>query len=198
MRGWSCRSVINQDKVKICPAYAGMILQRNWSNERRTNLSRVCGDDPASPDLISKEMEFVPRMRGWSRGFSNYGRPIWICPAYAGMILQATTIPTIIVDLSRVCGDDPKRSMVAKKYFLFVPRMRGWSLCKIFSRLSTLICPAYAGMILNQSLLLSRSLHLSRVCGDDPASNKQSGRRTVFVPRMRGWSWFRIQNLLWC
>ena len=67
--------------MKICPAYAGMILacsvvlaflanlSRVCGDDPMANcegiyLSRVCGDDPGRLDLLETETEFVPRMRG--------------------------------------------------------------------------------------------------------------------------------------
>ena len=54
-----------------------------------------------------------------------------------------------ILNLSRVCGDDP---MVRFK--------RNYSFR---------ICPAYAGMILFPILFHNTNNNLSRVCGDDPS-----------------------------
>ena len=48
------------------------------------------------------------------------------------------------------------------------------------------ICPAYAGMILEGFSSPLSHLHLSRVCGDDPASQISRSILHKFVPRMRG------------
>ena len=48
----------------ICPAYAGMILVSPIVGYNDENLSRVCGDDPATKCILSLDDLFVPRMRG--------------------------------------------------------------------------------------------------------------------------------------
>ena len=50
--------------INICPAYAGMILQRVKIVIVRIHLSRVCGDDPSIPVSKVEWGGFVPRMRG--------------------------------------------------------------------------------------------------------------------------------------
>ena len=67
--------------------------------------------------------------------------------------------------------------------------MRGWS-CRVRKARSVqTICPAYAGVIPAKFDDLENSLHLSRVCGGDPNVIFVEKVVTVFVPRMRGWSW---------
>ena len=50
--------------IKICPAYAGMILLDVDLFLSVFNLSRVCGDDPAVKINTLIDEIFVPRMRG--------------------------------------------------------------------------------------------------------------------------------------
>ena len=71
-----------------------------------------------------------------------------ICPAYAGMIPVIINIDKLFLNLSRVCGDDPQNKKVLFIRNSFVPRMRGWSQVRLEVYCSTVICPAYAGMIL--------------------------------------------------
>ena len=112
-----------------------------------------------------------------------------ICPAYAGMIpaRHGKRLPEKY--LSRVCGDDPIEIRHRKACLRFVPRMRGWSSIFIFQSQPKKICPAYAGMIPVLSLFRAATRNLSRVCGDDPTKLITDSTFTIFVPRMRGWSW---------
>ena len=48
-----------------------------------------------------------------------------ICPAYAGVILDLIAKEQEELDLSRVCGGDPKLLSGTAGSLTFVPRMRG-------------------------------------------------------------------------
>ena len=104
------------------------------------------------------------------------------------MILYFSVASVVISYLSRVCGDDPNLIKDCIYYFLFVPRMRGWSWKKLSPCSLIPICPAYAGMILFDKYIDEWGRHLSRVCGDDPLFPNLPKQRRPFVPRMRGWS----------
>ena len=84
------------------------------------------------------------------------------------MILDHLSVTKELMNLSRVCGDDPAGTEGNTKVNLFVPRMRGWSHEKEWTNGKIPICPAYAGMI--------------------PEYWVQSVHPVGFVPRMRGWS----------
>ena len=127
-------------------------------------------------------------MRGWSRQNLCRCSPIFICPAYAGMILSPKIGLELVKDLSRVCGDDPKEGEASLFIRAFVPRMRGWSSPPAPNCSNRLICPAYAGMILMARPEYEALYDLSRVCGDDPQTTKKWEESSTFVPRMRGWS----------
>ena len=165
-----------------------MILNTITNSVNATNLSRVCGDDPHF--LISPWhfRIFVPRMRGWSEFSRLLEGVISICPAYAGMILSCPIILYFAPNLSRVCGDDPSSFDNTQGINTFVPRMRGWSRISIFPFSSWNICPAYAGMILDNPTIANIKTYLSRVCGDDPSGIWLNILCDLFVPRMRGWS----------
>ena len=47
MRGWSLCNSYRKGSWRICPAYAGMILDIRMSIQLQFHLSRVCGDDPS-------------------------------------------------------------------------------------------------------------------------------------------------------
>ena len=66
MRGWSLSKYLRCTILRICPAYAGMILRRADNGDSGGDLSRVCGDDPVSEFNKMLAKKFVPRMRGWS------------------------------------------------------------------------------------------------------------------------------------
>ena len=173
----------------ICPAYAGMILHAGTFVAIHSNLSRVCGDDPIFLLTGTQTMQFVPRMRGWSRRQVKLWKKSEICPAYAGMILDDNAPDHIVLNLSRVCGDDPLFVHACTVSFVFVPRMRGWSQYFLPKDFFNEICPAYAGMIPLQNRKLGSFANLSRVCGDDPIITNNENLFSKFVPRMRGWSW---------
>ena len=168
MRGWSFSGTPNHLLITICPAYAGMILQKDFDELVFKDLSRVCGDDPRLPSPCLYLVKFVPRMRGWSYASFSFKRFSKICPAYAGMILICRYWSIPKGNLSRVCGDDPRRVLSRN-------RARG-------------ICPAYAGMILKNLKNELINIYLSRVCGDDPRGGADGLGKWKFVPRMRGWS----------
>ena len=168
MRGWSVRPRVIERSTPICPAYAGMILWFAPVDASPDNLSRVCGDDPLPQVPFLKLRLFVPRMRGWSWPQVQKSRKRKICPAYAGMILDHLSVTKELMNLSRVCGDDPAGMNNYTKYSEFVPRMRGWSLLGWLWRTSKGICPAYAGMIPSDNITCKCPENLSRVCGDDP------------------------------
>ena len=104
------------------------------------------------------------------------------------MIPYCTRIGIVCVNLSRVCGDDPERKKLTFVLLQFVPRMRGWSLLSNRKYKESLICPAYAGMILPDYKDRKKYYNLSRVCGDDPYLFHILHNHLEFVPRMRGWS----------
>ena len=148
MRGWSQKISTSLWFIKICPAYAGVIPNSISVNVTGNNLSRVCGGDPLSRLWRARRNAFVPRMRGWSYGERNKAYQWCICPAYAGVIPQLFLWQKIFWNLSRVCGDDSLQDGLALGSFIFVPRMRGWSLCLRKRLTRNFICPAYAGVIL--------------------------------------------------
>ena len=107
MRGWSSGKRGRGRDSKICPAYAGVIPQSVFMTRIRTNLSRVCGGDPDVMIVALLSVRFVPRMRGWSCWLGRILQSLWICPAYAGVILFPDQSAAGSKNLSRVCGDDP-------------------------------------------------------------------------------------------
>ena len=193
MRGWSHLQKRPCGEKRICPAYAGMIPRTMKDTFFNPHLSRVCGDDPKIADYIKVGDKFVPRMRGWSPCCSRLSTITGICPAYAGMIPVVYRNGGLCRNLSRVCGDDPGLGTTGKEIAKFVPRMRGWSYFRPSSRPSVAICPAYAGMILYKPKLTDEDCNLSRVCGDDPMRGIFMWLVRGFVPRMRGWSYMRVQ-----
>ena len=104
------------------------------------------------------------------------------------MILTLVLVLQQMENLSRVCGDDPRFSRTRKMGYWFVPRMRGWSSFWHQALSLPLICPAYAGMILEYKGFYHSWWYLSRVCGDDPWIEKLEELHVAFVPRMWGWS----------
>ena len=114
-----------------------------------------------------------------------------ICPAYAGVILNDMMDKAKPKNLSRVCGGDPFPAPSDLSNPQFVPRMRGWSRQRKEKWKNERICPAYAGVILRWAQQGLSMMHLSRVCGGDPAIVFMTKDFLKFVPRMRGWFFTR-------
>ena len=197
MRGWSWVTNYQSLSKSICPAYAGVIPLGFLPSLIISNLSRVCGGDPAKLFFFYVCFQFVPRMRGWSHSHTLREHEEKICPAYAGVIPSFMYSILIFFNLSRVCGGDPLFSMTPIINIIFVPRMRGWSCTLSGNCTAAQICPAYAGVILSPPFEKSNSIYLSRVCGGDPQFKVFATTYDQFVPRMRGWSWLPESKKLW-
>ena len=130
-------------------------------------------------------------MRGWSCPCALWCFRLPICPAYAGVILLIRFMYSDCFDLSRVCGGDPFPAPSDLSNPQFVPRMRGWSRQRKEKWKNERICPAYAGVILRWAQQGLSMMHLSRVCGGDPAIVFMTKDFLKFVPRMRGWFFTR-------
>ena len=128
MRGWSSECVTITYKLRILPAYAGVILLLFIIFIVFENSSRVCGGDPVIKTAFNAQFEFFPRMRGWSYHIHLWSKLISILPAYAGVIRSIVEYPIIVSDSSRVCGGDPIIFTFGVSSSAFFPRMRGWSL----------------------------------------------------------------------
>ena len=148
MRGWSSECVTITYKLRILPAYAGVILLLFIIFIVFENSSRVCGGDPVIKTAFNAQFEFFPRMRGWSYHIHLWSKLISILPAYAGVIPLNYHILFYSYYSSRVCGGDPETGLMVSDLPEFFPRMRGWS--RILPELSAwlYILPAYAGVIL--------------------------------------------------
>ena len=152
-----------------------MILEVKRIRHTLSYLSRVCGDDPGTNYVSKEKVEFVPRMRGWSRVHVMKYACVQICPAYAGVILLTRAEIATFLYLSRVCGGDPKWLGQKEKNPKFVPRMRGWSQSRRVERKRLHICPAYAGVIPSPKAVFWPCIYLSRICGGDPSHIINSG-----------------------
>ena len=97
--------------------------------------------------------------------------------------------------MSRVCVDDPMQDICKVIFVIFVPRMRGWSSLIWFPGKISSICPAYAGVILRTLHTSNLSFNLSRVCGSDPGYDFTWQDKSIFVPRIRGWSYSHFSSL---
>ena len=150
MRGWSFLISNKQNSSYILPAHAGMILRHCLYRRTLYDITRTCGDDPASPRNAKQIVWYYPHMRGWSWLEKIRFYPEIILPAHAGMILTGT-----------------KFSVMNFKYY---PHMRGWSSQYGYLPILLKILPAHAGMILNREMIQIYHIHITRTCGDDPFS----------------------------
>ena len=50
---------------------------------------------------------------------------MYVFPAYAGMIPTVAVGPTTMFSVPRICGDDPKRSVINIHVHMCSPHMRG-------------------------------------------------------------------------
>ena len=123
MRGWSSFLDGLFLPLRICPAYAGVILIKQKKIQIEIDLSRVCGGDPGYGPYQGFLRPFVPRMRGWSYCLSKALPIDGICPAYAGVILKELKLYQCELSLSRVCGDDSTEERPVFRRKWFVPRM---------------------------------------------------------------------------
>ena len=69
---------------------------------------------------------------------------------------------------------------------MICPAYAGMILQRLQAKKLRLICPAYAGMIPFEQAEKNGDQHLSRVCGDDPHFVIKVIPHSAFVPRMRG------------
>ena len=85
MRGCSGKSGKIPTHSHVFPAYAGMFHAVGGAREGDNGFPRVCGDVPASSNVVSNAVRFSPRMRGCSFANSFELRDDGVFPAYAGM-----------------------------------------------------------------------------------------------------------------
>ena len=116
MRGWSFLISNKQNSSYILPAHAGMILRHCLYRRTLYDITRTCGDDPASPRNAKQIVWYYPHMRGWSYDVIHSTSGKSILPAHAGMIPVKTFKIKVYRYITRTCGDDPKSQFEQEPY----------------------------------------------------------------------------------
>ena len=108
MRGCSPFPPVRPKSPTVFPAYAGMFQGVEVINGPVFDgFPRVCGDVPASLNLIAFATGFSPRMRGCSLQRSGSNQGVHVFPAYAGMFRPQGRRGFYHRRFPRVCGDVP-------------------------------------------------------------------------------------------
>ena len=132
MRGCSGKTVDEQHKAVVFPAYAGMFPRTAAHRAAPRCFPRVCGDVPANGCTSGGTAMFSPRMRGCSGSGRLETRRGYVFPAYTGMFLS--------------------RPLHTYRHNCF-PRIRGDVPVSVHSvRSSGSFSPAYAGTFQRQGL----------------------------------------------
>ena len=110
----------------VLPAYAGIILSRRRSTSAATACSpRMRGMISEASSSRTRPGRCSPRMRGSSSSKVS-GLPMSkVLPAYAGITRAAALGRAVVRRAPRVCGDDPRWTLLFRQSRGCSPRMRG-------------------------------------------------------------------------
>ena len=150
--------------------------------------SRIRGGDPNTWENVNNKVKYFPHTRGWSQHICYKGTTLKILPAYAGVILNITTLISIIIYTSRIRGGDPRHKGGYHGELKYFPHTRGWSLRTHMSWNHGCILPAYAGVIPSIALVIPQEKDTSRIRGGDPINLKDYTSIVLYFPHTRGWS----------
>ena len=145
MRGKQCIAADRQLRNGLIPAYAGKTTFFIVFPLSLRAHPRVCGENWASPRVISRPSGSSPRMRG-KPDRRNHSRPHdGLIPAYAGK-----TIPSVLTTMAtwahpRVCGENDNSGTGIRRCNGSSPRMRGKRTDAYLNACSNGLIPAYAG-----------------------------------------------------
>ena len=129
----------------IIPAYAGNTKLDSTSRKCGRDHPRVCGEHEAGLDITEMRAGSSPRMRGTLRARFAASIPRGIIPAYAGNTWAAASVPGLLWDHPRVCGEHEPRQLLGKRGEGSSPRMRGTPSVSLRYICESRIIPAYAG-----------------------------------------------------
>ena len=171
---------------RIIPAYAGNTPKRRSVAPRSRDHPRVCGEHRPAISKLTRALGSSPRMRG-TRYRMVFATPVCgIIPAYAGNTNRQCEFAETHWDHPRVCGEHGCAICVERADWGSSPRMRGTPACKIYSRRSPGIIPAYAGNTRVCRLAWLDPWDHPRVCGEHCCGMAWFIATTGSSPRMRG------------
>ena len=145
MRGKATRTLINNDIVRITPAYAGKRLETASLIVRNQDHPRLCGEKSHFVKCSRSFTGSPPPMRGkvFHKRIDLY--PIRITPAYAGKSSGGFRVTLWLGDHPRLCGEKFGINFNPFTYMGSPPPMRGKDLPIIEPENIIRITPAYAG-----------------------------------------------------
>ena len=85
-RGWSLSQGPTAEVIGVSPARAGMVPGVEARLSSRRSFPRASGDGPLLRVGTVQEVEFPPRVRGWSQGKAGNDWLPPVSPARAGMV----------------------------------------------------------------------------------------------------------------
>ena len=182
----------------VVPAHAGMIPQVDIRKINTASCTRTRGDDPLALIYKYKTLMLYPHTRGWSSTKNIKCCGFSVVPAHAGMILTSPFSNITILCCTRTRGDDPEiMTMLAQAIGLY-PHTRGWSSSTAFTKATTPVVPAHAGMIPQVPIRQIPQRSCTRTRGDDPTNFYCKLIVIQLYPHTRGWSrkntWQKFQR----
>ena len=186
MRGTRSGGSSVSSLIGIIPAYAGNTRALTVISHACRDHPRVCGEHHRT--LLGRRLQrgSSPRMRG-TPGLECEGVGLaGIIPAYAGNTVTLSAMHDAYRDHPRVCGEHTFG--ILQRFFVSgsSPRMRGTPACKIYSRRSPGIIPAYAGNTTDTIELRTFDWDHPRVCGEHGLGVWTCRGHWGSSPRMRG------------
>ena len=186
MRGTPDDETEHLDQLGIIPAYAGNTIERYLGGDFNGDHPRVCGEHPDWNVKAWVWRGSSPRMRGTHGRGRRQPPDRGIIPAYAGNTVTLSAMHDAYRDHPRVCGEHTFG--ILQRFFVSgsSPRMRGTPACKIYSRRSPGIIPAYAGNTTDTIELRTFDWDHPRVCGEHGLGVWTCRGHWGSSPRMRG------------
>ena len=188
LRGWTCPRRLIFQAPTVSPALAGMDPSRALSGLGKQSFPRACGDGPQTHLLYLRSLWFPPRLRGWTIDLRAFDDGWTVSPALAGMDPGSTPCWSKVCRFPRACGDGPSASAASCSATAFPPRLRGWTLRHSSSDAAPPVSPALAGMDPRRCPPGASRSGFPRACGDGPGRPGHRRRRSLFPPRLRGWT----------
>ena len=187
-RGWTRLRPDPVDPLRASPALAGMDLQGNCVDVRRSGFPRARGDGPHTIPRLASTFALPPRSRGWTR---RGRRPLpggRASPALAGMDLGNLAAWLLAMGFPRARGDGPEYEAAASNGKVLPPRSRGWTRPRGGCPAARAASPALAGMDPHCSVRRSWKFSFPRARGDGPGRPARPHPHLPLPPRSRGWT----------
>ena len=186
MRGSLSRYVASEQRIGIIPAHAGLTLKKSVQRISSRDHPRACGAHLILASVRPSIAGSSPRMRG-SRSSGQWR--CWqggIIPAHAGLTATARIAVASVRDHPRACGAHCFSCLLVMLTTGSSPRMRGSHKAFAFSRKTTGIIPAHAGLTLHQQTTARRRRDHPRACGAHFCGRPSRCGNLGSSPRMRG------------